>query len=58
MYDSRAADADIDNEIGEKEAEYIRKYQPALNSQLPKVENWGNFDTREINAREVLSALL
>ncbi len=59
LYDARATSAaDTDNEIGIKEGEYIRQHQPILNFQLPKAEDWSKFDTHEINAREVLSAIL
>lgn len=31
---------DIENEIGAKEGELIRRYLPPLNKQIPKAENW------------------
>ena len=34
-------------EIGEKEGEFIRKYQPILNTQIPKEDNWKHFEVRE-----------
>lgn len=49
---------DLLEEIGEKEGELIRKYLPLLNTQIPKAENWRKYETRDINAREVLQALL
>ena len=45
------------NEIGEKEGEYIRKYNPILNTQIPKAENWSNFEVREIDAEKIISEL-
>ena len=36
--------AAITQEIGEKEGEYIRLYTPALNTQIPHVEDWCKFD--------------
>lgn len=36
--------AAITQEIGEKEGEYIRLYTPALNTQIPHVEDWRKFD--------------
>lgn len=36
--------AAITQEIGEKEGEYIRLYTPALNTQIPHVEDWSKFD--------------
>ena len=32
--------AAIEEEIGEKEGEFIRRYLPPLNYQIPKAENW------------------
>lgn len=49
---------DIVNEIGEKEGEFIRKYRPILNTQIPKEEDWHKWDVEEVNAREVLKVLL
>ena len=45
------------NEIGEKEGEYIRKYNPMLNTQIPKEENWHTFNTQKIDAKSVLAEL-
>lgn len=44
-------------EIGEKEGEYIRQYTPALNTQIPKAEDWTHFDVREIDAEKILNEL-
>ena len=49
---------DIVNEIGEKEGEFIRKYRPILNTQIPKEEDWHKWDVSEVDAREVLKLLL
>lgn len=35
----------ITEEIGQKEGEYIRRYLPPLNYQIPKEENWREFNT-------------
>ena len=35
----------ITEEIGQKEGEYIRRYLPLLNYQIPKEENWREFNT-------------
>lgn len=40
---------DINEEIGEKEGEYIRKILPLLNTQIPKEENWRSFEVRPID---------
>lgn len=45
-------------EIGEKEGEYIRHYKPILNTQIPKEENWANWDTNEVDARAILQTIL
>lgn len=45
-------------EIGEKEGEYIRKYKPILNTQIPKEENWSKWDISEVDARAVLQKIL
>ena len=50
--------ADIEEEIGQKEGEYIRKYRPLLNTQIPKAEDWRKYDVQIVDAREVLQQLL
>ena len=42
-------------EIGQKEGEYIRKYQPILNTQIPKEEDWHKFDNRKIDVKSILN---
>ena len=49
---------DIENEIGEKEGEFIRNHRPILNTQIPKAEDWHKWDVVEVDAREVLKLLL
>lgn len=46
--------ADIEEEIGQKEGEYIRKYRPLLNTQIPKAEDWRKYDVQTVDARAVL----
>ena len=41
-------------EIGSKEGEYIRKYNPVLNAQIPKKDKWKQFDVREVEINEIL----
>lgn len=48
----------IDDEIGNKEGEYIRQYKPLLNTQIPKVEDWRLFDVVKVNAKDVLNTLI
>ena len=50
--------ADKLTEIGEKEGKYIRKYQPILNTQIPKEEDWHKWDTNTVDAAEVLGKYL
>ena len=45
-------------EIGEKEGEFIRKYQPILNTQIPKEDDWHQYDTQTVDAKAVLVSLL
>ena len=49
MYYAKGEDYDsIDEEIGMREGELIRKYLPALNSQIPDKDNWRKYTYREI----------
>ena len=45
-------------EIGEKEGEFIRKYQPVLNTQIPKEDDWHQYDTQTVDAKAVMETLL
>ena len=49
---------DIIEEIGQKEGELIRQYRPILNTQIPKEENWRQWEVNPVDAREVLRQLL
>ena len=49
--------ADKLTEIGEKEGEYIRIYNPILNTQIPKEENWSHFEVREIDEEAIIDTL-
>ena len=57
-YAKSSGKRDIANEIGEKEGEFIRKFRPILNSQIPKEEDWHKWDVNAVDAREVLKLLL
>lgn len=46
------------SEIGTKEGEYIRKYRPMLNTQIPKADNWNNYDYNKVDARDILHTIL
>ena len=50
--------AEVEEEIGIKEGEYIRQYRPVLNTQIPKAENWRKWDVNAVDAREVLKQFL
>ena len=45
-------------EIGNKEGKYIRKYNPILNTQIPKEENWERWDTKSVDAKSILESIL
>ena len=47
----------IDDEIGQKEGEYIRTIRPVLNSQIPKAEDWRKFDIKAIDEQSVLKSI-
>ena len=46
----------IEEELGEKEGEFIRELKPVLNTQIPKADNWRNvwLATPTPDARPVL----
>ena len=59
LYYAKAQDyTSIMAEIGEKEGEFIRKYNPILNTQIPKAENWETWDTKEVDAKSALESIL
>ena len=45
------------DEIGQKEGEYIRRYLPPLNTQIPKEDDWRRYDLNP-NVAKNLSELL
>lgn len=49
--------ADMIEEIGIKEGEYIRKYAPILNTQIPKEEDWHKFDSKRLDVESILNNL-
>lgn len=57
-YATQTRYAAIVDEIGNKEGEYIRQYQPVLNTQIPKAENWYKYDVRDVDARQILKDIL
>lgn len=55
LYDAESTNYyDTIEEIGEKEGEYIRSYNPIFNAQVPKEEDWRKFEWNVVNAREIL----
>ena len=48
----------LQEEIGNMEGEYIRKYRPVLNTQIPKADNWRSYDVVQVDVRKVLKQLL
>ncbi len=57
-YATQTRYADIIDEIGSKEGECIRQYQPVLNTQIPKAEDWNKYDVRDVDARQILKDIL
>ncbi len=57
-YAQRKSTVDRMAEIGEKEGEYIRKYLPVLNTQIPNAEDWSKYDVREVDAKSILNDIL
>ena len=45
-------------EIGEKEGEYIRKYAPILNTQIPKEDDWHTFDVNALDVKSILNQII
>ena len=56
-YASRSGYNAIKDEIGTKEGEYIRKYKPALNTQIPKENNYHKFDVCRVQTKDILNNL-
>ena len=49
--------ADKLTEIGEREGEYIRAYNPILNTQIPRAKDWSHFEVREIDEEAIIAEL-
>ena len=50
--------SDVEEEIGEAEGFYIRQYLPALNTQIPKEDNWRKYDYNAAAATITLEEIL
>ena len=48
----------IDEELGEKEGEFIRELKPVLNTQIPKADNWRSYDINKAASTITLSEIL
>ena len=46
------------NEISVKEREYIRDYNPLLNTQIPKLKDFRKYEYKEINAEKVYQEIV
>lgn len=57
-YAQKTKRAEIEEEIGAKEGEFIRKYRPPLNTQIPKEDDWHKYDLNHVDAKELLKELL
>lgn len=47
----------VKDEIGTKEGEYIRKYKPSLNTQIPKETDYRTFDVCRVQTKDILKTL-
>lgn len=57
-YAAEAASTLLEQELGEKEGEFIRKEKPVLNTQIPKADNWRNYDINKTASTITLSEIL
>lgn len=48
----------IEEELGEKEGEYIRELKPVLNTQIPKADNWRSYTINKLADTITLSEIL
>lgn len=48
----------IEEELGEKEGEFIRANMPVLNTQIPKADNWRSYEINETANTITLSEIL
>ena len=48
----------IEEELGEKEGEFIRELKPVLNTQIPKADNWRSYEINENASTITLSEIL
>ena len=48
----------LDEELGEKEGEFIRELKPVLNTQIPKADNWRSYEINKTASTITLSEIL
>ena len=59
LYDAKSKNVTaLEEELGQKEGEYIRMYRPILNSQIPKEHNWRKYDFQTVDAKQILERYL
>ena len=56
-YATQTLPSAIEQEIGEKEGELIRKQRPPLNTQIPKAEDWTKYEYRKID-EDIITKIL
>ena len=56
-YATQTSPAALEQEIGEKEGELIRRYIPALNTQIPKAGNWTKYDYNKIDEAKIIEII-
>ena len=47
----------LEQEIGAKEGELIRQYRPALNTQIPRAEDWTKYEYNKIDEAKILQII-
>ena len=57
-YSSNQDHYSIENDIGKKEGEYIRKFLPPLNYQIPREDNYKKFTINKTAATITLKEIL
>lgn len=59
LYKAQETDPErIEEEIGEKESEYINQYLPILNTQIPHEGNFHSFTNTYHDTREIVEYIL
>ena len=59
LYNAKATKPEeLLEEIGQKEGKLIRQHRPILNTQIPKEENWRQWEVNKVDAAAALALLL